>query len=138
MFSLRNKSALVTGAGSGIGAAIAEKFASAGATIIVADRDRNSGEATAKKIGSSARFVELDVSNEAACNQLAAEIGRLDILVNNAGIGHVGTILQTNGADLDRLYNVNVKGVFNLSKAFLPQMLERKSGVIVNLASIGG
>jgi len=138
MFKLTNKIALVTGAGSGIGAAIAETFADAGATVIVADRDCAAGEAVARKIGGAARFLALDVANESRCNEIAQEVGRLDILVNNAGIGHVGTILQTSGADLDRLYNVNVKGVFNLSKSFLPGMLERKSGVIVNLASIGG
>jgi NAD(P)-dependent dehydrogenase (short-subunit alcohol dehydrogenase family) len=63
---------------------------------------------------------------------------RLDILVNNAGIGHVGTMLQTTGSDLDRLYAVNVRGIFNMTKVFLPAMLEHRSGVIINLASIGG
>ena len=63
---------------------------------------------------------------------------RLDIIVNNAGIGHVGTILDTTADDLDRLYAVNVRGVFELTKAFIPQMIDRKYGVIVNLASIGG
>ncbi len=136
MFKLDHKIALVTGAGSGIGASIAEVFAGAGASVIVADRDRRAGEAVAKKVGG--RFIELDVSNEATCAEIAKSVGRLDILVNNAGIGHVGTILQTTAADLDRLHNVNVKGVFNLSKAFLPGMLERKAGCIVNMASIGG
>ena len=64
--------------------------------------------------------------------------GRLDILVNNAGVGHVGTLLQTDGADLDRLYAVNVRGVFNVTKAFLPSMLARRAGNIINMASIGG
>jgi 2-keto-3-deoxy-L-fuconate dehydrogenase len=136
MFKLDGKIALVTGAGSGIGAAIAQSFATAGARVIVADRDRNAGESVTAKIGARAQFQLLDVTNEADCNSFARE--RVDILVNNAGIGHVGTILQTAGADLDRLYNVNVRGVFNLSKAFLPQMIERKSGNIINLASIGG
>jgi NAD(P)-dependent dehydrogenase (short-subunit alcohol dehydrogenase family) len=66
------------------------------------------------------------------------EHGPLDILVNNAGTGHVGTLLQTTGADLDRLYAVNVRGVFNVTHAFLPGMVRRKSGNILNLASIGG
>jgi NAD(P)-dependent dehydrogenase (short-subunit alcohol dehydrogenase family) len=136
MFKLSNKIALVTGGGSGIGASICETFAAAGAKVFVVDRDVTTGEAIARKV--NGQFRSLDVSNEAGCEALAREIGRVDILVNNAGIGHVGTILQTGGADLDRLYNVNVKGVFNLSKAFLPGMLERKNGVIVNLASIGG
>ena len=139
MFKLDGKVALVTGGGSGIGQAIGEVFAKAGAEVIVADRDQKNGEAVAagiKAAGGRARFVLLDVANEAACEASARE--RVDVLVNNAGIGHVGTILQTTGADLDRLYQVNVKGVFNLSRAILPQMLERKAGSIINMASIGG
>jgi 2-keto-3-deoxy-L-fuconate dehydrogenase len=62
----------------------------------------------------------------------------VDILVNNAGIGHVGTLLTTAGADLDRLYQVNVRGVFNVSKAFLPGMVERRRGVVINMASVAG
>lgn len=145
MFRLENKIALVTGAGSGIGAAIAETFARVGATVLVADRDQAAGEKTTTTINSSggkAEFVLLDVAREDDCAKVAANVvqkhGRLDVLVNNAGIGHVGTILQTEGKDLDRLYAVNVRGVFNLCKAFIPSMLERKSGNIVNLASIGG
>src|SRR5687767_1843769 len=139
MFRLDGKSALVTGAGSGIGQAIAQMFAEAGAEVIVADRDPKSGEAVAKQISSAGRkgtFRLLDVSSESDCE--AAARARVDILVNNAGIGHVGTILQTSGADLDRMYQVNVKGVFNLSKTCLTQMLERKAGCIINMASIGG
>jgi 2-keto-3-deoxy-L-fuconate dehydrogenase len=139
MFKLDGKIAFVTGGGSGIGAAIAETFAMAGAEVIVADRDPKAGEAVAKQIAATGRktaFRLLDVSSEDDCR--AAADNRVDVLVNNAGIGHVGTILQTTAADLDRLYQVNVRGVFNLSKAFLPQMLERKSGCIINMASIGG
>jgi 2-keto-3-deoxy-L-fuconate dehydrogenase len=84
----------------------------------------------------------VDVSDEGSVQRTAetfyAEQAHLDILVNNAGIGHVGTITQTTAADLDRLHGVNVRGVFNMAKAFLPRMLERKSGNIINLASIGG
>ena len=137
MFSLANKVALVTGAGSGIGAAIAEAFAKAGAHVFVTDRDEKAGRNVAGRIG-KADFFALDVSQEDQCERAAREVGRVDVLVNNAGIGHVGTILQTTAADLDRLHAVNVRGVFNVSKAFLPQMLQRKSGVIVNIASIGG
>lgn len=144
MFSLKGKIALVTGAGSGIGAAVAQVFAQAGAYVIVTDV-KNSGRATAEKIvesGGQAEFMELDVSDAAAAFASEAQVrerhGRLDILVNNAGIGHVGTILQTTEMDMERLYSVNVLGVFNMSKAYLPQMLERKQGNIINLASIGG
>lgn len=143
MFHLKDKSALVTGAGSGIGAAIALIFARAGARVIVADLNAENAAATARAIqnsGGEAKAEILDVANEAACEQLAAKLGQpgIDILVNNAGIGHVGTIQQTTGADLDRLYSVNVRGVFNMCKAFLPKMLKRSSGNIINLASIGG
>lgn len=145
MFNLNSKTALVTGAGSGIGASIAETFAHAGAFVYVTDRDEKGGHQTVSRIhaaGGKAEFLSLDVSNEESCEQVRAKIDSeqrtVDILVNNAGIGHVGTILQTTGADLDRLYDVNVRGVFNVSKAFLPDMLGRKQGVIINLASIGG
>ena len=144
MFSLQNKIALVTGAGSGIGAAIAETFAQSGAYVFVTDRDEKSGRETAAKIQAQegqGEFLLLDVANEDACQRIAQIVldgkGRLDVLVNNAGIGHVGTMLQTSGADLDRLYAVNVRGVFNVTRAFLPDMLRRKSGSIINIASIG-
>jgi len=139
VFSLANKIALVTGAGSGIGAAIAETFAHAGAHVIVTDRDSKSGAETLKRIHSakgSAEFLALDVSREADCQPLVSK--RVDVLANNAGIGCVGTLLQTTTEDLDRLYAVNVKGVFNVSKAVLPGMIARKNGSIVNMASIGG
>jgi 2-keto-3-deoxy-L-fuconate dehydrogenase len=145
MFSLQNKIALVTGAGSGIGAAIAELFATARAHVLVTDRDQKAGEETVGRIqarGGQAEFVLLDVADEPQCERVARQVqeshGRLDILVNNAGIGHVGTMVQTAGADLDRLYAVNVRGVFNVTKAFLAGMLARKAGNIINLASIGG
>jgi 2-keto-3-deoxy-L-fuconate dehydrogenase len=141
MFRLDGKSALVTGAASGIGAAIAEVFVQAGARVGVADRDVPGAEAQAEKIrksGGKAVALELDVTDEAGCHRAAEVFGRTDILVNNAGIGTVGTLLETSGADLDRLYAVNVRGVFNVSKAFLPAMIEAGSGNIINMASIGG
>jgi 2-keto-3-deoxy-L-fuconate dehydrogenase len=145
MFRLDNKTALVTGAGSGIGEAIAHTLARAGAQVYVADRDTANGARVAGAIqgeGGGCEFVALDVTDEAVLASLANRIdtrhGALDILVNNAGIGHVGTVVTTNGADMDRLYAVNVRGVFNTSKAFIGGMLARKSGVIINIASIGG
>ncbi len=145
MFQLTDKITRVTGAGSGIGAAIAKTFAEAGAFVWVADRDDTGGNATADAIlasGGKAEFVHLDISREDECSQVAALVherhGRLDILVNNAGIGAVGTAAQATGHDLDKLYAVNVRGTFNVTKAFLAGMLERQSGNIINLASIGG
>jgi len=145
MFDLTGKTVLVTGAGSGIGESIATTLARAGGNVYVADIDDESGRRVVEKItaeGFKAIFTQLNVADTAACNAVAASVlaenGKLDILVNNAGIGHVGTLLETAEADLDRLYGVNVRGMFSLTKAFLPSMIERKYGVIVNIASIGG
>jgi 2-keto-3-deoxy-L-fuconate dehydrogenase len=145
MFRLDGKTALVTGAGSGIGESIAHTFAKAGATVYVTDRDETSGKHVADAIQQTkgkAEFFTLDVTQEDDCARAAAKIaaahGALDILINNAGIGHVGTVQTTAGADLDRLYTVNVRGVFNVTKAFIDQMLARQAGVIVNMASIAG
>lgn len=136
VFSLKNKTALVTGGASGIGAAIAETFVQAGATVWIADRNEKDGRAFADRIGG--KFISLDVASETACAQAAQTVGSLDILANVAGIGHVGTLLNTTSVDLDKLYAVNVRGVFNCCKTFAPAMLERKSGSVINMASIGG
>src|SRR5579859_2662504 len=145
MFKLTNKIALVTGAGTGIGAAIAEIFAKAEARVFVTDVNEAEGRGVVEKLnaaGGHAEFLLLDVRNEGDCQRVAQHVlsnqGRLDVLVNNAGIGSVGTMLQAKGQDLDRLYEVNVRGVFNVTKVFLPSMIERKYGVIINLASIAG
>ena len=145
MFRLDQKITLVTGAGSGIGEAIAKTFAQAGAYVFVVDRDTVSGQRVTGEIvaaGHQAAFLSLDVADEAACQALVTAVlqskGRLDVLVNNAGIGHVGNLLQTAAADLSRMFSVNVYGAFHLSKAFLPSMLERRAGNIINMASIGG
>lgn len=144
MFDLSGKRALVTGAGSGIGEAIARAFARAGAAVTVADVDEEGGRRVAGEIagtGGDAAYVRCDVADPAsaaAAVEQAAGGAALDLLVNNAGIGHVGTIEQTTPEDLDRLYAVNVRGVFNCSKAAIGGMLARGAGSIVNLASIGG
>jgi NAD(P)-dependent dehydrogenase (short-subunit alcohol dehydrogenase family) len=141
MFQLKGKTALVTGGGSGIGAAICQIYARAGASVIVADLDCQTGEKTCQRINQSlgeARFICTDVSDEMSCGEAAEQSGPVDILVNNAGVGHVGDILHTTAQDLDRLYSVNVRGVFNMSRVFLPQMVNRNRGVIINMASIGG
>ncbi|HXW07900.1 MAG TPA: SDR family NAD(P)-dependent oxidoreductase [Vicinamibacterales bacterium] len=144
-FDLSGRTALVTGAGSGIGAAIAETLASAGAFVFATDRDEASARATASRIqdsGGRAAPLALDVTDEEACGLAAAAVigaaGHLDVLVNNAGIGHVGTMATTRGEDLDGLYAVNVRGVFNVTRAFIAGMLARRSGSIVNMASVAG
>lgn len=136
MFSLENKTTLVTGGASGIGAAIAELFARAGAKVWIADCDEENGLKVAAKI--NGHFLPLDVSNDSACTSAAARTGALDVLANVAGIGHVGTLVNTTATDCDRLYAVNVRGIFNCCKAFAPAMLERKRGSVINMGSVAG
>ena len=145
MFDLTDKITFVTGAASGIGEAIAHTFAVRGAFVYVADVDETNGQRVASEItsdGGKAAFLKLNVADRSDClnaaNVVHGEHGRLDILVNNAGIGHVGTILDTTAEDLDRLHAINVRGMFELTKAFIPKMIDRKYGVIVNMSSIGG
>ncbi|HEV8605047.1 MAG TPA: SDR family oxidoreductase [Tepidisphaeraceae bacterium] len=141
MFKLTDKIAVVTGAASGIGEAIARVLAAAGAEVVVEDRKVDEGKRVVESIraaGGKARFIELDVADEKSCQAAGREVGKCDVLINNAGIGHVGTILTTSGEEMDQLYGVNVKGVHFMSKVFAPGMVERRAGSIVNLASIGG
>jgi 2-keto-3-deoxy-L-fuconate dehydrogenase len=146
MFSLQHKVAIVTGAASGIGGAIAESFASVGALVYVADCNEAGGAAMVRKIGQQggqARLAVVDVADEAECQALAKRVlaengNRCDVLVNNAGVGHVGTILDTAPADLERLWRINFKGAYYLSRAILPAMIERRAGSIINLASVAG
>jgi 2-keto-3-deoxy-L-fuconate dehydrogenase len=140
-FDLAGKRALVTGAGSGIGAAIAETLAGAGARVFVTDINLAAANETTTRIvaaGGAAESHALDVTDESQCARVAEATGPLEILVNNAGVGHVGTALQTTGADLDRLYAVNVRGMLNVTKAYLPGMVDRRSGVVINMASVAG
>ena len=127
MFDLHGKVAVVTGAASGIGAAIATLFSRQGARVVVVDRI-------------PAAPFQCDVSSpddvRRTFDAICAETGQIDILVNNAGIAHVGTIEQTSPEDLDRLYAVNVRGVYLCSKAAVTVMLRQGRGVILNMASI--
>ena len=142
MFDLTRKVAVVTGAGSGIGAAIAALFARQGARVVVLDVNESAGAVAAAiaSTGGSAMAQRCNVAEpdevSRAFRDVAAQFGRIDILVNNAGIAHVGTIEQTTPEDLDRLYAVNVRGLFLCSKAALEIMLPKGGGVILNMASI--
>lgn len=142
---LSGKSAIVTGASSGIGLAIARRFAREGAVVFIGDVKSADGLAAVQQItqdGGRAEFIELNVSDEAACRSAIELVqqthGHCDVVVNNAGVGCVGTILETRWEDIDRLMSVNVRGTFQMSKAVLPSMIARGSGSIINIASIGG
>jgi len=144
-FRLDGKVAAITGAGSGIGAAIARRFAQQGAMVAVLELDVAAGGTVAAELsaaGADAVCLPCDVTQDAQVRAAFAAVqqrfGRLDLLVNNAGIGHVGNLLGTAAGDLDRLFAVNVRGVFNFCKAFAPAMMERRRGSVINLASIGG
>jgi 2-keto-3-deoxy-L-fuconate dehydrogenase len=142
MFDLHHKRAVVTGAGSGIGAAIAVLFARQGARTVVLDLN-DTADKTADAIrasGGEAIARRCDVSDpdevERTFHDLEAGLGGLDILVNNAGIAHVGTIEQTSPEDFDRVYAVNVRGVYLCSRAAVTIMVRQGHGVILNMASI--
>jgi 2-keto-3-deoxy-L-fuconate dehydrogenase len=143
LFDLSDKLATVTGAGSGIGRAIASVFGRQGAHVVALDLDEEAAQATVQTIRSAGGKADALVCDVASASQVSSVFegiertyGRLDILVNNAGIAHVGTIEQTSEDDFDRLYQVNVKGVFLCSRAAVPIMLRREGGVILNMASI--
>ena len=142
MFSLKNKTAVVTGGGSGIGKAIAKLFAKQGAEVHIFDFDENGAAQTASEIttdGGKGFAIKCDVSNQQQVKEIVKNItatsGTIDILVNNAGVAHIGTVETTGEDDFNRLLNVNVKGVYNCMQASIPFMKE-KGGSILNMASI--
>ncbi len=139
MFSLKNKKAVITGGGSGIGKAISELFAEQGAEVHILEISEANGaealsEITAK--GGKAYVHVCDVSNHQQVKDLFTGIGSINILVNNAGIAHVGKADNTSEEDFDKIVNVNIKGVYNCLHAAIPQLKESGNAVILNLASI--
>ena len=137
------KTAIVTGAGSGIGLATTQRLATEGATVIMADvRDADDEAAGIIESGNTVRFVLADVSQESQVRALVDEVvsshGRVDILVNNAGIAFARTVPDTTLEEWDRLVNVNLKGVFLCSRAVIPIMQQQGGGVIVNVSSEQG
>ena len=142
MFRLDGKTAIVTGGGSGIGRAIASLFGKQGAEVCILDYDETAATNVADEIKSKrgrAHGIKCDVSNHELVHSIVQAIIKnfsyVDILVNNAGVAHIGTAENTKEEDFDRLFNVNVKGVYNLLHAVIPFMKVR-GGVILNMASV--
>jgi 2-keto-3-deoxy-L-fuconate dehydrogenase len=139
MFSLKNKHAVITGGGSGIGRAISLLFARQGATVHIIELNADAAAQTIEEIksrGGSALGYTADISKQDQVLEVFKQINKVDILVNNAGIAHVGSLEGTTEADLDRIYNVNVKGAYNALYAAIPMMKANGGGVILNMASI--
>jgi NAD(P)-dependent dehydrogenase (short-subunit alcohol dehydrogenase family) len=139
MFQLNGKTAVVTGSGSGIGKAVALLFARQGAHVHLADLNEEALLLTQQEISQGngiATAQPLDVTSQQSVNEIFERIGKIDILVNSAGVSHIGNVESTSEADLDRLYNVNIKGVYNCLQAAVTSMKKQGGGVILNLGSI--
>ena len=139
MFSLKNKKAIITGGGSGIGKAISVLFAKQGAEVHILELSLDSAQTTVDEIKANGDKVfahTCNVANHQEVLEVFEKIGTINILINNAGIAHVGRVDTTPEADFDRVMNVNVKGVYNCLHASIPQFRKSGGGVILNLASI--
>ncbi|MDO1511562.1 glucose 1-dehydrogenase [Maribacter confluentis] len=140
-FSLAHKTAIVTGGGSGIGKAISKTLAAQGAHVMILEMNVANAEQTQREIleeGGKSSVYQCNVANQENVGQVVGSITKehtIDILINNAGIAHVGNVEQTSETDFDRIYNVNVKGVYNCLYSVVPHMKE-KGGVIINMASV--
>jgi 2-keto-3-deoxy-L-fuconate dehydrogenase len=138
-FGLADRVAVITGAGSGIGRAIAEEFARAGARVHLLDQNADAATTVAAHIGTAARGWQCDVTNEQVVNDAFASIaaaGPIDILVNNAGVSHIGSLASTTPDEFERLFRVNVQGVYLCSRAAIQPMTQQQRGVIINIASV--
>jgi len=140
-FRLDGKRAVVTGGGSGIGRAIATTFAARGAEVHILDVNQEGSEETVREVGALGVAVahRCDVTDGTDVERAFDEMlraGAIDILVNNAGVAHVGSLEQTTADELDRIYRVNVKGVYHCMRACVASMKEHGGGVILNMASV--
>ena len=141
-FSLANKVVVITGGGSGIGKSIAITFAAQGADVHILDINLDHAADTVKEISTQGFKAEAHHCNVADYKQVSEVVNQIseafsiDILINNAGIAHVGNIESCAEEDLDRLYEINIKGVYNCSKVCIPLMKQKGGGVILNMASI--
>ncbi len=140
--TMAGKISIVTGAGRGIGRAIAEALAARGATVVVSDVDAANGDETAAALGDPAVAIAADVTSRASVDAMVAEVvdrfGRVDVLVNNAGWDVAGPFVDSDPDDWDRIMAINLYGVLHTCKAVLPVMASQGSGSVVNLGSDAG
>jgi NAD(P)-dependent dehydrogenase (short-subunit alcohol dehydrogenase family) len=139
LFSLKDKTAIITGGGSGIGKAISLLFAKQGATVHIIELNAAAAYEVVNTItaaGGKAMVHTCNVSHQDEVNDVMESIGQTDILVNNAGIAHIGKADTTEASDFDRVFNVNVKGVYNCIHAAIPLLRKSGGGVILNMSSI--
>lgn len=134
-FRLDGKIALITGGASGIGEAASRAFTQAGAKVIILDLNLKAASTLATALGGQA--IECDITDEDQVANAFAQVPHLDLLVNNAGIGLVGSIEETEAADFDRVFRINVGGLFKVTKAAMPKLLAAH-GAIVNIGSVAG
>ena len=137
---MENKTILITGGASGIGLALVGKFASQGSTVFFIDSNALLGQQVEKEFqekGKPVTFLEVDIREESQVLSAIQSIpGKLDVLINNAGISHIGNLASTSLADFERLFAVNVTGMFLCSQAALPKLIEQGGGSILNLCSV--
>src|SRR5258706_5016155 len=142
MVSVENQVAVVTGAGRGIGRAIAVELGKLGANVVLAARSRSELEETARIIGSKASVIPTDVRKKDELQRLfeqaASALGPVDILVNAAGLGIFGPVAGFKDEDFEILIETNLRGIFFTCRFVLPSMIERKRGHVINIASIAG
>ena len=143
LFDLSGKTVVITGGGSGIGKGISLLFGQQGARVYILEMNLDAATETVAEItekGGKATYLRCDVSAQKevikTIQSIKEESGKIDILINNAGVAHIGNVEQTTEADLDRIYNINVKGIYNCIYACIPFMKENGGGVILNMASV--
>jgi 2-keto-3-deoxy-L-fuconate dehydrogenase len=139
MFSYKNKTVVVTGGGSGIGRAVSLGFAKQGAHVHIIEINTDNANETISEIeknGGTVTAHSCDVSNQQQVVEKFNHIEKIDVLVNNAGVSHVGTVETTPEADFTRLFNINVKGIYNCLYAVVPIMKKHGGGAILNMSSI--
>lgn len=139
MLNFNSNSIVVTGGASGIGAAISEKFGIHNGTVYILDIDKEKGITFADKLtkrGLNVFYKYCDITDGLSVRKIFDSIPKVNVLVNNAGVSHIGTIETTSESDFDKIFEINVKGLFYCTKAIIPKFIKQKKGVILNMASV--